>query len=85
MQIDIPNSAWPIVQRRAAQAGFASVSDYLLNLLLGEEAEQVSQHDARIAAAIDQGYASGPPTPMTEADWDNLRMEMRETLAKRQD
>ena len=45
--------------------------------------EQERQLRQRIDAALIEGIESGPSTPMTTKDWDDIRREGRRRLAKR--
>lgn len=47
MQINIPDNAVSLLQERAGQAGFASVDDYVLSIVLPSVfQEEVSREDA---------------------------------------
>ena len=49
---------------------FANPDDYVRSLL---EAEQQKMARQEVNRLIEEAIASGPPAPMTRADWDDLR------------
>jgi len=38
---------------------------------------------AHLEELLREGLNSGPPTPMTSADWDDIRQQVRDRLAKK--
>jgi antitoxin ParD1/3/4 len=69
------------VEAQAAQGGFPSVSTYLDALV---DAERRRKAEEQLIALVQEAEKSGPATPMTSADWDNLkrRVRQREALSK---
>ena len=66
-----------VLQRRASEKGFQSVSEYLVDLA------RKDQHDAareRIDALLLEGLNSGDPIPMTEEWWEKTRQELQSRL-----
>jgi antitoxin ParD1/3/4 len=67
------------VEAQMAEGGFGSVSKYIDALL---RAERRRQAEAKLVALVQEAEASGPATPMTKEDWDNLKRRVWERVAK---
>jgi len=77
--IDLPlsDSLQQFVAQRAAQGGFTNSRDYILALL---EQERRAEGREGLEAKLLQGLAEldrGEGQPMTSADWDRLRAQVR--------
>ena len=72
------------VERLAKKHGYPSVEDYLTDLLQREEHDgsPFVGREAEVEAALLKSLQSGPATPMTRADWDELK---RRALASSHD
>jgi antitoxin ParD1/3/4 len=81
MNIAIPEQLKAFVQRQVEQRGYSSVSEYVRDLIRGDQERQAI---AALEAEILQGLESGPSTPMTPEDWQAIRQEVRRRTAKRQ-
>lgn len=70
------------VEAQMAEAGFRSVSKYIDTLL---RAERRRKAEEKLLALVQEAEASGPATPMTREDWDNLKRRVweRHEQAKR--
>lgn len=80
MNISLPPTLKEWVEEQVNRRGFGTASEYIRQVLREEQERQVRQ---RIDAALIEGIESGPSTPMTRKDWDDLRQEGRRSLAKR--
>lgn len=78
MTIVVPAEFEEFLREQAAAGQYSSVDDYVASLLDDERREQAR---ARLAAELRLGLASGPPEPMTAAEWDQLRDEVRSRAA----
>jgi hypothetical protein len=80
--INIPDDLQSKVQIRATEAGFASVDDYVVDVLRRDAAEaaavpehlRVTSHE-QLLALVRQGLAS-PAQSMTPADFERRRAEL---------
>ena len=79
MNIAIPKQLKTFVQRQAERRGYSSVSEYVRDLIRGD---QESQAIAMLEAEYLKGLESGPATPMTQQDWQEIREEVRRRVAK---
>ncbi len=68
--ITLPETLRTWVEIQAAVGGFESVDEYVSQVLREERRRQA--HEA-IEKKLLASIASGPATPMTEADWEELR------------
>jgi len=88
MQINLPDDAVPLIERRAAAAGFAGQIDaYVVHLIADDEFEDcgapvdlsmAGKSREEIEAMITAGIESGPATPMTAEDWQQLHTRVEE-------
>jgi antitoxin ParD1/3/4 len=81
MNIAIPEQLKAFVQRQVERRGYSSVSEYVRDLIRGDQERQAI---AGLEADILKGLESGPSTPMTQEDWQSIRHEVRRSAAKRQ-
>jgi antitoxin ParD1/3/4 len=79
MNIALTAKLKAFVQREVRRRGYASVSEYMRELIRGE---QERQNLARLEAEIIKGIESGPGTPMTKEDWQDIRTEVRRRSAE---
>jgi antitoxin ParD1/3/4 len=79
MNIAIPKQLKTFVQRQVERRGYSSVSEYVRDLIRGD---QESQAIAMLEAEYLKGLESGPSTPMTQQDWQEIREEVRRRVAK---
>jgi putative addiction module CopG family antidote len=75
MTIAIPSEFDEFVRERASAGRFSSVEEYVSSLL---EADRRQAARERLAAELRLGFESGPAEPMTAAEWDELRDEVRQ-------
>lgn len=68
--------AW--VQRRVRQKGYATASEYVLQLLRHDQLQEARDRvDAKLVEALD----SGEPEAMTTEDWQAIRTNGRKRAA----
>ena len=58
------------VQRQVERRGYSSVSEYVRELIRGDQERQAI---AALETEILKGINSGPATPMTTEDWKQIR------------
>ncbi len=80
MNISLPPTLKDWVDEQVSRRGFGTASEFVRQMLREEQQRQVRE---RIDAALVEGIESGPSTPMTAQDWDDIRREGRRRLAKR--
>lgn len=73
--IHLPDETSSFIEAQAAERGCASVGEYLLSLV--REA-QLRQAKAAIDTKLIEALESGPSTPMTPKDWDDLERQVWE-------
>ena len=76
--IDLPRKTKAFVDQQATANGFASTEEYIRSVL---EAEEIAWRK-HIEKLLLEGINSGPATPMTKQDWDDIRKEAMARLAK---
>ena len=67
------------LERKLADSGCRSESEYVQELLEAEQREEEAL-DAweRLRQKVEEGLASGPPLPATDELWSDLRAELAE-------
>lgn len=75
MNISVPEEMKAFVEAQMAQEGFASASEYLRALIRDAQKRQARRElEARFREALE----SGPATPMTHEDWEQLERNVWE-------
>jgi antitoxin ParD1/3/4 len=80
MNVSLPAALRSWIDEQVTRRGFATASEYIRQVLREERERQARR---RIDAALLEGLGSGPASPMTTADWDDIRREGRSRLARR--
>ena len=80
MNIALSAKLKEFVQREVRRRGYSSVSEYVRELIRGEQERQAI---AALETEILKGLDSGPSTPMTKTDWQDIRTEVRRRTAAR--
>ena len=80
MNIAIPEQLKAFVQSQVERRGYSSVSEYVRDLIRGDQERQVI---SALEAEIIKGLESGESTPMTQEDWQEIRNEVRRRHAAR--
>lgn len=75
MNISLPDEMKAFVEAQMAQEGYASASEYLRTLIRDAQKRQARQ---ALEAKFREAMESGPATPMTREDWDQLERNVRE-------
>lgn len=70
MNIALPEPLRVYVAERVESGHYGNTSEYVRDLIRKDQREQRVQ---RLQVLVEEGLASGPATPDTEADWDELR------------
>lgn len=77
--IRLPEPLGEFVNKQLAKGAFQDANEYFTALV---EAAQVESNKQRLAKLVEEGLASGPATPMTKDDWQNIRQRVKERLAQ---
>lgn len=75
MNISVPDEMKAFVEAQMAQEGYASASEYLRALIREAQKRQAKQ---ALEAKFREAFESGPATPMTRDDWDELERNVGE-------
>lgn len=74
MNVSLPLAQKQFVDQQVEKGSFASVSDYIRDLIRREQRTAVSE---QLEQQLLDGIRSGKPTAMTERQWAKLRAEVR--------
>ncbi len=77
--ISLPAHLKEFVDAEVAARGYASAGQYLGVLV---QKAHLDKHRARVEELLLEGLNSGTATPMTAQDWQDIRREIRQRLAK---
>ena len=70
MNIALPEPLRAYVAERVELGQYGNTSEYVRELIRKDQRDQAI---ARLRELVEEGLASGPATPDTQADWDDLR------------
>ena len=69
MNVALPEQLRAYVAERVQSGHYGNTSEYVRDLIRRDQREQRAQ---RLRALLEEGLASGPATPMSQAEWDDL-------------
>lgn len=72
--ISLPDEDRAFIEQEAARRGFGSVQEYMSALIRDDRKRQDARR--RVDGLLVEGLDSGPATPMTREDWDDIRREV---------
>jgi antitoxin ParD1/3/4 len=75
MNISVPDEMKAFVEAEMAQEGYASASEYLRALIRDAQKRRAKRE---LEAKFREALESGPATPMTRDDWDELERNVWE-------
>jgi len=81
LSIKLSKARREFVEAEAAERGFKSVNAYLDALL---RAEQRRKAEEKLLQLVKEADDSGPATPLTKQDWEEIRREGMRRLRKEQ-
>ncbi len=74
LNISLPDTLGEFVQERVTRGDYGTASDYLRELIHEDQRRKAQE---KLDALLREGLESGPSTPMTAQDWDEIRLEVR--------
>jgi antitoxin ParD1/3/4 len=77
MNIALPSALRAYVSERVESGDYGNTSEYVRDLIRKDRHER---QILRLRALVEDGLASGPATPDTRADWDELNSIARGTI-----
>ena len=80
INISLPPAMKEWVEAELAAGGYATASEFFRQLLREEQQRRLRQ---RIDDNLHQALDSGDSTPMTRADWDQIRSAGRKRIARK--
>ncbi|HEY9603483.1 MAG TPA: type II toxin-antitoxin system ParD family antitoxin [Allocoleopsis sp.] len=75
LNISLPEAIQSFVEQQVAQGGYSNVSEYILHLILQEQAKA-----ARVEALLLEGLDSGEPIAVTDEWWEQKRTQLIQGL-----
>jgi antitoxin ParD1/3/4 len=81
MNISLPDELKAFVKNQATQRGFGTVSEYM-TAIIREQQQRQHERDG-LDALLLEGLDSGPGTPLTQKDWEQIRREGKKLIAER--
>ena len=81
MNISLPESMRTYVEEQIKTGDYGTASEYIRDLIRRDRAQKKQD---RLESLVLEGLNSGEASPMTEADWADIRAEVRARIEKRQ-
>lgn len=81
LTISLPQPLKDFIDARVAEGAYETPSDYVRKLV--QEAHERAAEE-RLERLLLEGIKSGPATPMTKADWDEIRARGLAHLSQQQ-
>ena len=75
MNISVPDEMKAFVETQMAQEGYASVSEYIRSLIREDQKRRARRE---LESKFREALESGPATPMTPEDWEQLERNVWE-------
>ncbi len=80
INVSLPVQMRAYIEQRVKADGFGSISDLIRALVRDDQVRQAQQElERRLLAALEGGEA----TPMTAADWDDIKSAVKTKIAAR--
>lgn len=79
MNVSLPDPLKQFVDEEVREGGFASISDYIRDLIRQRQREKAA---AFLRQLIAEGMASGPSEPVTAETFEQMRKELRERMMR---
>jgi antitoxin ParD1/3/4 len=80
INVTVPEALQEFVQARVVEGGYLSVGEYVGELIRADQ----KQHALTVLGAeILRSAGSDPAVPMTDADWNDIRREVRQRFESR--
>jgi antitoxin ParD1/3/4 len=78
LELSLPDEMIAFMERQAAELGFDTAGDYLRSIIGDLQRRKAKE---ALEAKLREGL-EGPAVPMTREDWDDIRREGLERLAR---
>lgn len=75
LNISLPETMRGFIEEQVTEGRYRTASHYVQALV---EEDQKRKAQERLEALLLEGLESGPATPMTDADWDDMRRRFDE-------
>ena len=80
LNISLTKSQREFVEAQVAEGRYGSASEFIQTLI---EESQKQKAREKVETLLQEGLNSGPATPMTREDWEELKQRVWERAAKR--
>jgi len=80
MNVSLPDEMKAFVEEQVQRGGYSTASEYLRELIRDAQKQAAEE---RLEKLLLEGLDSGPATPMTKKDWEDLRRELERRRAER--
>ena len=77
MNITVPEAMKAFIHEQATKGGFGTVSEYMRAVI--RDLQEREDYRAEVREKLLEAVRSGPSTPLTQSDWDEMRQELRST------
>jgi antitoxin ParD1/3/4 len=80
MNISLPDELRQFVENEVTRGGYSTASEFFRELI---RERQKKRADEKLEALLVEGLEIGDAAPLTEADWSDIRREVRERAERR--
>ena len=80
MNVSLPDEMKAFVEEQVQRGGYSTASEYLRELIRDAQKQAAEE---RLEKLLLEGLDSGPATPMTKKNWEDLRRELERRRAER--
>ena len=80
MNISLPDEMKTFVEEQVQQCGYSTASEYLRDLIRDAQRQAAKE---RLEKLLLEGLDSGPATPLTRKDWEDLHGELEKRRTER--
>lgn len=82
MNISLPDEMKAFVEEEAVRKGFGNLSEYVRTIIRKVQEEQAERE--RLDVLLLAGINSGPASPLSEKEWEQIRREGKKIIAEGQ-
>jgi antitoxin ParD1/3/4 len=82
MNVSLPKEIKQFIEEQVTKGGYGTAGEYVRSLIRDAQLRAAKEE---LEAKLLEGLDSGPATPMTKADWDELKRRVWELEKSRSD
>jgi antitoxin ParD1/3/4 len=80
INISLPESMKAYIDEQIAKGDYGTVSEFFRDLIRQDQKRKAKEH---LEALLLEGLGSGPSTPMSDQNWEEIRQVVQEKIAQK--